>query len=292
MPSPGGAGGERGVEARPEVPPPALPLHLARVILPVPRIGDGHERQVPSQLTRATGDKVWPCGPCFRCGLAIRAPRLQVRPGAPCAAPSTVARRSVRCGFKSVTVRSWAVSVTGCSIRHAGGQSLKGAPMSYQQYPTSGQTPEPPQRPAAPTSVQTAVKLMYAGAALSLIELVVSLVTISSLKTAILKKFPHYTSTQVHSAEVAIVVGVVIEAVIAIGLWLWMARANGAGRNYARITGTVLFGVYTLFLLLDLRRPSVGIGLIFAALVWLGGLGAVIMLWRRESSEYFSPRAR
>jgi hypothetical protein len=164
--------------------------------------------------------------------------------------------------------------------------------MSYQSYPTSGQTPEPQQRPAAPNPVQTAVKLMYAGAALSLIELVVSLVTISSLKSAILKKFPHYTTAQVHSAEVAIVVGVVIEAVIAIGLWLWMARANAAGRNYARITGTVLFVVYTLFLLLDLRRPSVGIGLIFAALVWLAGLGAVIMLWRRESSEYFSPRAR
>ena len=166
--------------------------------------------------------------------------------------------------------------------------------MSYQPYPTSGpgQTPEPQQRPAAPNSVQTAVKLMYAGAALSLIELIVSLVTISSLKSAILKKFPHYTSAQVHSAEVAIVAGVVIEAVIAIGLWLWMARANAAGRNYARITGTVLFVVYTLFLLLDLRRPSVGIGLIFAVLVWLAGLGAVIMLWRRESSEYFAPRAR
>ncbi len=164
--------------------------------------------------------------------------------------------------------------------------------MSYQSYPTSGQTPEPQQRPTAPNSVQTAVKLMYAGAALSLIELVVSLVTIASLKSSILKKYPNYSSTQVHSAEVAIVAGVVIEAVIAIGLWLWMARASRAGRNYARITGTVLFAVYTLFLLLDLRRPSVGIGLVFAVLVWLAGLGAVIMLWRRESSEYFTPRAQ
>ena len=165
--------------------------------------------------------------------------------------------------------------------------------MSYQPYPTSGQTPEPQQqRPPAPTSVQTAVKLMYAGAALSLIELIVSLATVASLKSAILKKFPNYTSSQVHSAEVAIVAGVVIEAVIAIGLWLWMARASGAGRNYARITGTVLFVVYTLFLLLDLRRPSVGIGLIFAVLVWLAGLGAVVMLWRKDSSEYFTPRAR
>jgi hypothetical protein len=164
--------------------------------------------------------------------------------------------------------------------------------MSYQPYPTSGQPPEPSQRPAAPTSVQTAVKLMYAGAALSLIELVVSLATITSLKSAILKKFPNYTSSQVHSAEVAIVAGVVIEAVIAIGLWLWMARASSAGRNYARITGTVLFIVYTLFLLLSLRRPAASIGLIFAVLVWLAGLGAVIMLWRKESSEYFSPRVQ
>jgi hypothetical protein len=164
--------------------------------------------------------------------------------------------------------------------------------MSYQPYPTSGQMPEPQQRPPAPNSVQTAVKLMYAGAALSLIELIVSLATIASLKSAILKKFPNYTSSQIHSAEVAIVAGVVIEAVIAIGLWLWMARANAAGRNYARITGTVLFAVYTLFLLLDLRRPSVGIGLIFAALVWVAGLGAVVMLWRKDSSEYFNLRAR
>src|SRR6202034_3144287 len=136
--------------------------------------------------------------------------------------------------------------------------------MSYQPYPTSGQTPEPQQRPAAPNSVQTAVELMYGRAALSMLELIVSLVTISSLKSAILKKFPNYTTSQVHSAEVAIVVGVVIEAAMPIGLWLWMARANGAGRNYARITGTVLFVVYTLFLLLDLRRASVGTGVIFA----------------------------
>jgi hypothetical protein len=164
--------------------------------------------------------------------------------------------------------------------------------MSYQPYPTSGQMPEPQQRPPAPNSVQTAVKLMYAGAALSLIELIVSLATIASLKSAILKKYPNYSSTQIHSAEVAIVAGVVIEAVIAIGLWLWMARASASGRNYARITGTVLFAVYTLFLLLDLRRPSVGIGLIFAVLVWLAGLGAVVMLWRKDASEYFTPRAR
>jgi hypothetical protein len=161
----------------------------------------------------------------------------------------------------------------------------------YQPYPTSGQTPAP-QRPPIPNSVQTAVKLMYAGAALSFIELVVSLTTVGSLKHAILNKYPHYTSSQVHSTEVAIIAGVVIEAVIAIGLWLWMARANASGRSWARVTGTVFFGIYTLFLLLSLRRPSVGIGLVFSLLVWVAGLGAVILLWRRESSDYFTQRVQ
>jgi hypothetical protein len=161
----------------------------------------------------------------------------------------------------------------------------------YQPYPSSGQTPAP-QRPPAPNSVQTAVKLMYAGAALSFIELIVSLFTVGSLKHAIVVKYPHYTSSQVHTTEVAIIAGVVIEAIIAIGLWVWMAFANSRGHNWARITGTVFFGIYTLFLLLDLRRPAADIGLVFSLLVWLAGLGAVIMLWRRESSDYFTQRVR
>ena len=163
----------------------------------------------------------------------------------------------------------------------------------YQPYPSTpeGSLPEP-SRAEQPPSVRNAVRLMYAGAALSAVVVIVTLLSIASLKGAILTKYPHYTSTQVHNAEVAAVVTSIIGGVIAIGLWLWMARANAAGRNYARITGTVLFVVYTLFLLLDLRRPSVGIGLVFSLLVWLAGLGAVIMLWRRESSDYFTPRAR
>jgi hypothetical protein len=161
----------------------------------------------------------------------------------------------------------------------------------YQPYPTSGQMPEP-QRPSAPNSVQTAVKLMYAGAALSFLELVLNLATIGSVKTAIHKRFPDYTSTQLHTAEVSYVVFVAISAVIAIGLWLWMARANAAGRNYARITGTVFFALNTLFFLLSVARPHASVGLVLSLLVWLAGLGAVIMLWRKESGPYFTPRAQ
>ena len=157
----------------------------------------------------------------------------------------------------------------------------------YQPYPSSGQAPAP-QRPPMPNSVQTAVRLMYVGAALSVIEFIVGLATIGSIKTAIKKAYPHYTASQVHSLEVASIVIGVLVGLISVGLWLWMARANAAGRNYARITGTVFFGLSTLFLLGSVRSPHVGLGLIFNVLVWLAGLGAVIMLWRRESAPWFS----
>ncbi len=161
----------------------------------------------------------------------------------------------------------------------------------YQPYPSPGQTPES-QRPPMPNSVHTAVRLMYAGAGLSFIELLVGLVTISSVKAAIIRAYPHYTATQVHSLEAASIgIGVLI-GVIAIALWLWMARANAAGRNYARITGTVFFGLNTVFLLLSLARPHAGLGLVFNVLVWLAGLGAVIMLWRGESAPYFNQPQR
>jgi hypothetical protein len=162
----------------------------------------------------------------------------------------------------------------------------------YQPYPTSGQSQEPLQRPPAPNSVQTAVKLMYAGAVLSLIELIVGLATIGSVRRALIKAYPHYTSSQIHRLEVADIAIAVIVGVIAIGLWLWMARASAGGHNYARITGTVFFGLNTLFLLIGLARPHVGLGLAFNILVWLAGLGAVVMLWRRESGAYFNPPSR
>jgi hypothetical protein len=141
-----------------------------------------------------------------------------------------------------------------------------------------------------PNSVQNAVKLMYAGAALTAIELIVYLATIGSLRNAIHKAFPTYSATRVHQVEVSSIVFTLVILLIAIGLWIWMARASAAGRNYARITGTVFFGLNTLNVLLQLARPHASVALVVILLVWLAGLGAVIMLWRRESGEYFSRR--
>jgi len=131
---------------------------------------------------------------------------------------------------------------------------------------------------------------MYAGAGLTAVELIVYLVTIGSLKSAIHKAFPNYSAARVHQVEVTSIVFTIIILLVAMGLWIWMARASAAGRNYARITGSVLFGLNTLNVLLQLARPHASVALAVILLVWLAGLGAVIMLWRRESGAYFSPR--
>ena len=69
-----------------------------------------------------------------------------------------------------------------------------------------------------------------------------------------------------------------------------MARANGQGKNWARIMSTVLFCLATLDLFGVVSEPKTLLGLVFPVLTWLLGLGAVILLWRPESSEFFKPR--
>jgi len=160
----------------------------------------------------------------------------------------------------------------------------------YQRYPGSGRQDQVVDRPPAPQSVLNAVKFMYAGAAVSAIEVVISFTTIGGLKSAIHKDFPKYTAAQVHSVEVAQIAALVIFGLLGVGLWILMARLNQSGRNWARIVASVLFGINTIELLFLFRSPSTALGTAFAVLLWLVGLGATMFLWRRESSEFFQPR--
>ena len=165
----------------------------------------------------------------------------------------------------------------------------------YQPYPSSGPAPEPV-RPGPPGSVVMAVRLMYAGAVVSALSLVVGLLTISSLRSSLHKSDPSLTASQLHSLQTVVVVGSVLIGLISIGLWLWMAAANKAGKSWARIVATVLFGLDTLFLLLGVARAGAAAGTLVSILTWLIGGGAIISLWRRDATEYITaqstPQAR
>ena len=169
----------------------------------------------------------------------------------------------------------------------------------YQPYPSSGQ-PSGPLRPPAPAPVLTAVKLMYAGAAVSAAGLIIGLaLIIVDITAAARGPFLGHSLTAPQLRPLIITVWIVLGLVM-IALWLWMARANGQGRNWARILSTVLFGLATLQLRGDFRQPASqagfgvtvlyygGTALVVAA--WLAGAAAVWLLWRPASSAFFKPQ--
>ena len=159
-----------------------------------------------------------------------------------------------------------------------------------QPYPSRGKPLAKEPRPPAPPSVLNAVKLMYAGAAVSTVSLIISFVDIGGTKAAIRKARPNLTATQVNQLNTFIITLAIVSGVIGVALWLWMARANGQGKNWARIVSTVLFGLATLDLIGVLSEPKTAVGLVFPVLTWLVGAAAVWLLWRPDSTAFFKPR--
>lgn len=164
----------------------------------------------------------------------------------------------------------------------------------HQPDPSSGQ-PATPLRPPAPAPVLTAVKLMYAGAAVSGAGLIIGLaLIIVDIAVAARGQFLGHSL----AAQQPLVITVwIVSGLVVIALWLWMARTTGRGRNWARIVSTVLFGLATLQLPGDFTQPvnHAGLGatvlyyggtVLFVA-VWLIGAAAVWLLWRPASSAFF-----
>ena len=158
-----------------------------------------------------------------------------------------------------------------------------------QRYPSSGKPVELERLPAPPP-VANAVKLMYVGAAVSTVGLLITLADIGGLKAAIKKAQPSWTPAQVNQYDRFFIIVSIVSGVIGIALWLWMARANNQGKNWARILSTVLFCLATLDLFGVFRGPKTLLGLVFPVLTWLVGLGAVFLLWRPESTVFFKPQ--
>jgi len=75
--------------------------------------------------------------------------------------------------------------------------------------------------------------------------------------------------------------------ILGIALWIWMAWANRGGRKWARIVATVFFGLDTLGLLSAIARPHAVLSLVLTVLIWLVGLGAIVLMWNKESSAYY-----
>ena len=178
-----------------------------------------------------------------------------------------------------------------------GGTPRPPAPRGYLPNPQPARYPQPypvgrVPLPPLPGSMRNAIGLMYAGAAYALVYATGVII----VAAAIISKHPIAAEARAGSGR-ATVGGVValtiLLSLIEIALWLGIARACRNGKSWARVTGTVLFGLHTLGFLgvLANSHPGIGLAKVLTTLSGLIACGAVVFLWQRPSSAFFQAAA-
>jgi hypothetical protein len=176
-------------------------------------------------------------------------------------------------------------------------------PGPYPQYPGGSGLPAQQPKPPLPDPMRNAFYLMLAGAALQAIGLLSALAQIGTIRDQIAERVltqPNPQNIDVDALVNVTIAVIVVFGLLGIGLWIWMAFANKAGKNWARITATVFFGILTVSLLINIAArssdstmtagsSSTAIGTILTVLTWIVGLAAIILLYNRKSSAYFKP---
>ncbi|HEY1704201.1 MAG TPA: hypothetical protein VGG75_31285 [Trebonia sp.] len=139
-----------------------------------------------------------------------------------------------------------------------------------------------------PRSATWAVRAMYGGAVASIAGIAVNVSTLGAIR----RQRPIMSMTLRASTGHQAITEFVVGGVIAAALWIFMAYSCRARMRWARIAGTVLFAVYTVYTAelvakLDQVSPP-GAVQVYTVVVWLIGLTATILVWQRGSSAYFA----
>jgi|HubBroStandDraft_3_1064219.scaffolds.fasta_scaffold319007_2 hypothetical protein len=123
--------------------------------------------------------------------------------------------------------------------------------------------------PRLPRALLIAVRLTYVGAAAELAVLITLLVTLASLTSASIRRYPDFSAAQWHAVLLAHLTAVVAGATVLLGLWVWMACANARGHHAARVAFRVVHVIITLGVVAE-AAPAIaayGIGAAIAAAV-------------------------
>ena len=129
----------------------------------------------------------------------------------------------------------------------------------------------------------------------TVVNLIILLAFIGDIKAYHAVLGHRLTAAQVSQLNTLFITLTIVFDLVPIALWMWMARANGQGRNWARSLSTVLFGLATLEMTHAVGGPGIVFGgtvfsPIFPVLTWLVGLVAVWLLWCPASSAFFKPQ--
>jgi len=165
------------------------------------------------------------------------------------------------------------------------GQSPYGAPMQPVEYGQYGAPPPPAGPPPQP--VVTAARLMFVGAALGLINLIVVLASKSSLRDQIARKNPDFDAHQLDTAvNAAVAVGIVFGIIFTV-LYVLLALQVQKGKNWARIVTWILAALGVLGALASLAQTTTGGSRVLSLISGVLDLAIIILLAQKVSNAYF-----
>jgi hypothetical protein len=158
-------------------------------------------------------------------------------------------------------------------------------PVSAGEYGANAQSRGP-----APSSVTTAVRLMFLGAALSVVGLIVAFAQKDDLRTQLQNQHPDWDSSKLDTAVNA---GLAVSAVIGIVvlvLYVLLALQVGKGKNWARIVTWVIAGLGVLALGATLGGNATGLSKGLGVVSGLIDLAIIVLLLLAPSNAYFRRR--
>ena len=168
------------------------------------------------------------------------------------------------------------------------GQPASGQPAYGQPY---GQgAPGQPVRPTEmPASVATAVKLLWASIALSVLSTLLTFVLLDSIVDKALEDAGMTGDVDTDLVRASAIAGGIFGLVIGVGITLLLLTFIKKGANWARITYTVLGGLGLLFGLIGLvNQPPLLLVLSLLSLVLTAA--TLFFLWKKESNPWFAKR--
>lgn len=145
---------------------------------------------------------------------------------------------------------------------------------------------QPPAQPEPPASILTAVKLMYVGAGLTALWIVVQLAGGDAAREQLESVFPDMSQDELDATASGATFFTALVGAIALGMWLWMAHVNRKGRLWGRIVATVLGVIGILAAVLNLLTFTL-VNLVLNVGLLAVVVGILVLLYRAESSAYY-----
>ena len=142
-----------------------------------------------------------------------------------------------------------------------------------------------------PPPIRTATTLMYLGALAGLIGLFAGIPASETIRENVRRSAPDNAEQVATFAVAGFWITVAVIGLVTTALWVFTARHTRRGQRWARTMASVLFGVYTAFVVAasagvaNMQRG--GLSMWISLATWLIGLAAMVLLYRRDTRDFW-----